>query len=243
LPCFAPFCCGSLFILYGTSPSCVLGRRLQHLGPDLARWDSGGSTFTGLIATTYDALVLFEACLRGHLNHVPRRPHDRERNFLIRSGCVFIYVANESSIKRWTDGVNWSPSYILGNFLIYRELDQPFPPGEKQRTIKRRQQRTARPGEPYPRPDSTGESYSPTTSQSTSLSTRTPTDAERQLIGSLTDSYGFKPNSLVKKTISVTVQDVTHHLISYYDMKDIKMAYSNIHLKHLLSAPLDLDQS
>jgi hypothetical protein len=78
-------------------------------------------TFTGHVATTNDALVIFEACLGGHLNHVPRRPHDRERDSLIRSGCVFIYVGNESGIKRWTDGVNWSPSRILGNFLVYRD--------------------------------------------------------------------------------------------------------------------------
>ena len=180
-------------------------------------------TFQGHVATTNDALILFEACLSGHLNHVPRRPHDRERNSLIQSGCVFIYEENASGIKRWTDGVTWSPSRILGNFLVYRELDKPFPPGEKKRAMKKGQRRAARPGEPYPRPDSTGESYSPTTSQSTSFSTTpTPSDAERQLIGSLVDSYGFKTNGLVKKTMSVTVQGVTHHLVSYYDMDDVK---------------------
>jgi hypothetical protein len=62
-------------------------------------------TFTGH-SRHHDALVLFEACLSGHLNHVSKRPHDRERNSLIRSGCIFIYIENESSIKRWTDGVN-----------------------------------------------------------------------------------------------------------------------------------------
>lgn len=36
-------------------------------------------TFTGHVATTNDAPVLFEACISGHLNRVPRRPHDRER--------------------------------------------------------------------------------------------------------------------------------------------------------------------
>jgi hypothetical protein len=81
-------------------------------------------TYTGHVSTTNDALILFEACLSGHLNHVPRRPHDRERNSLIRSGCVFIYEENASGIKRWTDGVTWSPSRILGNFLVYREEGQ-----------------------------------------------------------------------------------------------------------------------
>jgi hypothetical protein len=180
-------------------------------------------TYTGHVSTTNDALILFEACLSGHLNHVPRRPHDRERNSLIRSGCVFIYEENASGIKRWTDGVTWSPSRILGNFLVYRELDKPFPPGEKKRAKKKSTRHPTRPGEPYARPDSTGESYSPTTPQSTSFTnTPTPSDAERQLIGSLIDSYGFKPNGLVKKTMSVTVQGVTHHLVSYYNMDDVK---------------------
>lgn len=110
-------------------------------------------TYHGYVATTQDALILFEACLTGVLPHVPRRPHDRERNHLVRSGSVFIYEENTSGIKRWTDGVTWSPSRILGNFLVYRELDKPFPPGEKKRAMKKGNRlpvQASRPGEPYP---------------------------------------------------------------------------------------------
>jgi Gti1/Pac2 family transcription factor len=181
-------------------------------------------TFTGHVATTNDALILFEACLTGQLSHVPRRPHDRERNMLIRSGCVFIYEENASGIKRWTDGVTWSPSRILGNFLVYRELDKPFPPGEKKRAMKKNSRaRPSRPGEPYPRPESNNStSYSPTTPSSATFSPdRAPNEMERSLIGSLVDSYGFKADGLVKKTMSVTVQGVTHHLVSYYSVSDV----------------------
>lgn len=185
---------------------------------------SGGAalqpTFQGHVSTTQDALVLFEACLQGHLSHVPRRPHDRERSSLIRSGCVFIYEENASGIKRWTDGVTWSPSRILGNFLVYRELDKPFPPGEKKRAMKKQQRRPSRPGEPYARtsdvggyPDGQPGSYPSDRSASS--------EVERQLIGSLVDSYGFKQDGLVKKTMSVTVQGVTHHLVSYYHVNDV----------------------
>ncbi|KIW15250.1 hypothetical protein PV08_05295 [Exophiala spinifera] len=177
---------------------------------------SGGAslqpTFRGHVATTQDALILFEACLQGHLSHVPRRPHDRERAHLITSGSIFIYEENASGIKRWTDGVTWSPSRILGNFLVYRELDKPFPPGEKKRAMKKQQRRPSRPGEPYARPD--GPPY--TTDQSSQTA-----EMERQLIGSLVDSYGFKKDGLVKKTMSVTVQGVTHHLVSYYLVNDV----------------------
>lgn len=163
------------------------------------------------MATTQDALILFEACLQGHLSHVPRRPHDRERAHLITSGSIFIYEENASGIKRWTDGVTWSPSRILGNFLVYRELDKPFPPGEKKRAMKKQQRRPSRPGEPYARPD--GPTYSNEQSSQNA-------EMERQLIGSLVDSYGFKKDGLVKKTMSVTVQGVTHHLVSYYLVND-----------------------
>ena len=118
---------------------------------------SGGAgplvpTFHGFVHNSMDGLILFEACLSGKLHHVPRRPHDRERSSLIKSGSIFIYEENASGIKRWTDGVAWSPSRILGNFLIYRELEKPFPPGEKKRAMKRK--RASMPGEPYPRRDS-----------------------------------------------------------------------------------------
>jgi Gti1/Pac2 family len=67
----------------------------------------------------------------------PTIPTPRERAQLIKSGCVFIYEENGSGIKRWTDGVPWSPSRILGNFLVYRELMKPFPSGEKKRVKKK----------------------------------------------------------------------------------------------------------
>lgn len=196
-------------------------------------------TYTGYVATTHDALILFEACLTGVLHHVPRRPHDRERSHLVRSGSVFIYEENSSGIKRWTDGVTWSPSRILGNFLVYRELDKPFPPGEKKRAMKKGTRRPAppgRPGEPYPRQESNGQSssYSPTTPTSAPFGERTPqSEVERALVGSLVDSYGFKDSGLVKKTMSVTVSGVTHHLVSYYSVEDV--------IKGILSPPSMVD--
>ncbi|WEW61930.1 Global transcription regulator sge1 [Emydomyces testavorans] len=190
-------------------------------------------TYTGYVASTHDALILFEACLTGVLHHVPRRPHDRERAQLVRSGSVFIYEENASGIKRWTDGVTWSPSRILGNFLVYRELDKPFPPGEKKRAMKKGSRRPAQPtraGEPYPRPqtESNGQPYSPATSSGTPYGERSAqSELERALVGSLVDSYGFKDSGLVKKTMSVTVSGVTHHLVSYYSVEDVMRGVLN----------------
>ena len=191
-------------------------------------------TFHGFVHNSMDGLVLFEACLSGKLHHVPRRPHDRERSSLIKSGSIFIYEENASGIKRWTDGVAWSPSRILGNFLIYRELEKPFPPGEKKRAMKRK--RSSMPGEPYPRRESdendNSELTTPLTPPTPNIASEGKSDMgpssdhdkelERSLIGSLVDSYGFRPDGLVKKTMSISVNGISHHMVSYYKVDDVK---------------------
>jgi hypothetical protein len=185
-------------------------------------------TWRGHIETTKDALIIFEACFSGSLAHCFRRPHDRERNQLIVSGNVFVYEEATSGIKRWTDGIPWSPSRILTNFLIYRQLNSPFPPGEKKRATKR-SQRSIKPGEPYP----SSASSTPVTDESRPFPPASPNpsikadetsdkDANRGLVGSLVDSYEFKENGLLKKTMTVTVHNVQHHLVSYYSLEDAK---------------------
>ena len=185
-------------------------------------------TWRGHIETTKDALIIFEACFTGQLAHCFRRPHDRERNQLIVSGNVFVYEEATSGIKRWTDGIPWSPSRILTNFLIYRQLNSPFPPGEKKRATKR-SQRPIKPGEPYssatstPTTDETRPFPPESPNASTVKADETPDkDANRGLVGSLVDSYEFKENGLLKKTMTVTVHNVQHHLVSYYSLEDAK---------------------
>ncbi|ORY69483.1 Gti1/Pac2 family-domain-containing protein [Pseudomassariella vexata] len=188
----------------------------QHAGAPLQ------PTFQGYIATTMDALILFEACLTGQMSHVPRRPHDRERNQLIVSGNVFIYEEHSSGIKRWTDGVPWSPSRILGNFLLYRELDKPFQPGEKKRAMKKNKENGVSKSIAAPRSNSVG--FGGMTVASTlpgSYDNTNGRDAERALVGSLVDSYQFKQDGLVKKTISVQYKGMHHHLVSYYNIEDV----------------------
>ena len=147
-----------------------------------------------------DALILFEACLQGRINHLSRRPYDRERLGLIQSGNVFIYEEYSSGIKRWTDGRHWSPSRVLGNFLVYRELRTAFLPGMTRKVMRPRRA-------PYSerRGSSDGQ-----------------TDAEYALIGPLVDSYPFKPCGLVKKIIRVVLNGVPHHLVAYYTLEDVE---------------------
>lgn len=187
-------------------------------------------TWRGHIETTKDALIIFEACFSGSLAHCFRRPHDRERNQLIVSGNVFVYEEATSGIKRWTDGIPWSPSRILTNFLIYRQLNNPFPPGEKKRATKRGQ-RPTKPGDPYPAPGSSKGNGGDECYRVSPVSPPTPglkseesldKDANRGLLGSLIDSYEFKENGLLKKTMTVVINNVQHHLVSYYSLDDAK---------------------
>ncbi|ORX81307.1 hypothetical protein K493DRAFT_320699 [Basidiobolus meristosporus CBS 931.73] len=78
-------------------------------------------TYFGYIETVHDALLVLEACRLGKLNRVRRRLTDKERRS-IRSGSVYVWEEEESGIRRWTDGYNWSPSRVFGSFLTYREL-------------------------------------------------------------------------------------------------------------------------
>lgn len=176
-------------------------------------------SYVGHVKSTAEAILLFEGCLQGAISHVSRRPHDRERSHLIKSGNVFIYEENSSGIKRWTDGIPWSPSRILGNFLVYRELERPFPPGEKKRAMKRTSKKS-----PGISKTELGvpQASNPQSSAASALNSNSvPNEHTRSLIGSLVDSYGFKEGGLVKKTISTTVNGVSHHLVSYYSVDDV----------------------
>ncbi|KAF9153093.1 hypothetical protein DFQ26_000673 [Actinomortierella ambigua] len=154
-------------------------------------------TFHGFIETTQDTLLIFEACHRGLLPRICRRLQEKERR-IVQSGTVFVFDERESGIKRWTDGLVWSPSRILGNFLVYRELDKRNS-GKKDASPIDRASR----------------------SSSSDVESAIEKNKERALVGSLTNSYRFKKNGLVKKTMSIVVNGVSQHLISYYSKDDV----------------------
>lgn len=144
---------------------------------------------------------------------------------MIRSGSVFVFDERESGIisfnidrglkrtelsiyigiKRWTDGLVWSPSRILGNFLIYRELDKRIPGDKKLTSITN---------------ESRQRSFSADQTAGI-LGVSTDRNRERRLVGSLSDSYRFRKDGLIKKTMSIIVNGVTQHLVSYYHPQDI----------------------
>jgi hypothetical protein len=115
---------------------------------------------------------------------VTRRLVDRERK-MITSGSVFVFDESESGIKRWTDGLLWSPSRILGNFLVrwkldrvtavtdvfshkklYRETDKRTT-GSQSRSSQLMQSEPSPPSQPLPPPTTT----TPTSASSSSANT------------------------------------------------------------------------
>ncbi|CAG8627192.1 6633_t:CDS:2, partial [Scutellospora calospora] len=82
------------------------------------------------IQTVNDAMIIFEACRKGILQRTTRRLLEKEKEEL-RSGQVYVFDEHESGIKRWTDGRLWSPSRIIKDFLVYREL------ATRDRSVKR----------------------------------------------------------------------------------------------------------
>ncbi|KAF8516509.1 Gti1/Pac2 family-domain-containing protein [Gautieria morchelliformis] len=177
--------------------------------------------WTGWIETTGDALLILEAARRGMIPRVTRRLVDSERR-MITSGSVFVFDEDESGIKRWTDGFFWSPSRILGNFLLYRETD-------KKANLRGAQRSTA--------PTSTSPSIlvndgtHPTLLRNDSSTLSRPKNItsgdvdrarERSLFGSLTNSKKFKSQGMMKKASRIHFFLVAQHLISYYKVEDVE---------------------
>ncbi|GAA5795866.1 Gti1/Pac2 family-domain-containing protein [Helicostylum pulchrum] len=152
-------------------------------------------TFHGFIENTTDTLLIIEACRNKILPKINRRLIERERHS-IKSGTIIVFDETESGIKRWTDGFLWSPSRILGNFLVYREL-------ASRETRKNEEGQNA-----YDHQE-----------ESALIHQR-----ERALVGSLTTantSYNFKKNGLIKKTIRILVNGNFLHIVSYYSKSDV----------------------
>ncbi|KAH8621170.1 hypothetical protein IG631_24191 [Alternaria alternata] len=199
-------------------------------------------TWQGFLDTTRDAMTVVEAALQGRLSHIGRRPHDKERAGMLTSGTVLVYEENASGIKRWTDAVHWSPSRVMNNCLIYRQLVRALKPEEKMSapnpscgTKRKRKEENgpvrSKTGEVLENSEDECENPSFDTSLSgnvgfmnklyTNFAQSLTPDQQRRFCGSLIDSYEFKEGGLMKKTISVKYQGTHHHVISYYSLEDV----------------------
>ncbi|KAF5844552.1 hypothetical protein GGP41_007562 [Bipolaris sorokiniana] len=199
-------------------------------------------TWHGFLDTTKDAMTVVEAALQGRLSHISRRPHDKERAEMLTSGTVLVYEENASGIKRWTDAVHWSPSRVMNNCLIYRQLVRALKPEEKKSALnpscgsKRKRKESSGPvrsktGEMLENSEDEYENQSfdpslagdadPMNKVYANFAQSLTPDQQRRFCGSLIDSYEFKEGGLMKKTISVKYQGTHHHVISYYSLEDV----------------------
>ncbi|KAG7191632.1 uncharacterized protein KQ657_002901 [Scheffersomyces spartinae] len=168
-------------------------------------------TFYGYINSTTDALILIQNVLDNQFLLVRGRLQGKERACLIRSGNVFVFIEEQSGIKRWTDGISWSPSRINGQFLVYKERNKPRLKSFLSKEL----------------------SSSPISADESSITSRTPnTDSISSSRSSISDPSGTKFASnenggvggngkLVKKTLSLNYNNQTFHMISYYNPEDI----------------------
>ena len=78
-------------------------------------------TYRGMLKTKNDALLLIQATNVGVLQRLKSRLSEYEKSS-ISSGDVFVLSEQESNVKRWTDGFNWSASRMQGDFLIYKRI-------------------------------------------------------------------------------------------------------------------------
>ena len=128
---------------------------------------------------------------------------------MITSGSVFVFDEDESGIKRWTDGFFWSPSRILGNFLLYRETEKRGAGHRGARNDVDQGDQSAGVDATGPAaaaaaaaaPGGGGKSEGQTLSRPRGETTRLGIDRqrERSLVGSLTNSYKFKAGGMMKK--------------------------------------------
>ncbi|KAJ2900587.1 Gluconate transport-inducing protein [Coemansia aciculifera] len=159
-------------------------------------------TYHGFIDTAQDALIIFEACNKGMLNRVQRRFSDRERR-TIRSGAVYVWDEEETTMRRWTDGRTWSPSRVHGCFLIYYELE-----GRRHQFVNR--------GNGGPSSGRGGSGVSPHNGQIEPA----PFSSSHELCP---PNIVQKEHGLIKKALSLCTNDKRKlHLVCYYSREDVE---------------------
>lgn len=193
-----------------------------------------------LVDTTRDAIIVVMGAIEGRVPLVAGRPPERERHWLIRSGYVFVYEEGMAQIKRWTDSVPWSPSRAFTNMLVYRQVTKRFKAGSR-RVLAKKSRDTSSRTTPYsPRPSSSergepgmdhGSPIQETASDSHGRTGETPEmdqdlealspEQRKLVVGSLADSYEFKPAGLCKKTLSLIHDGRKYHIVSYYVIRDV----------------------
>ncbi|KAF7703838.1 Gluconate transport inducer 1 [Cucumispora dikerogammari] len=78
----------------------------------------------GYIKTLEDAYLIIHAARLRLIKTIDKRLSDEEKRN-IDSGKIYVFFETPNGIKRWTDGMFWSPSRVKGPFLDYEIIDNP----------------------------------------------------------------------------------------------------------------------
>ncbi|KAJ3284409.1 hypothetical protein HDU79_008245 [Rhizoclosmatium sp. JEL0117] len=154
-------------------------------------------TYHGFIEDPLDAVYVVQGTLEGVLPAFKGNAEEMA-SIKVRSGTVIVMPEKGLTVKRWRDGIKWSPSRAYGQFLLYRqiELKDPGAPDEPDVTHE-------------PAPYSTP--YGSTTGLQPTFTART-----------LKEGTQITENGLTKRTITVRGSDgEKHRVVSYYNSKDV----------------------
>lgn len=179
----------------------------------------------GYIGTTKEAIALINACLTQNLAPVNFRTNENERHEIICSGNIFVFIDRPNNIQRWRDSLDWSPSRILGNFLLYRQVIK----GGRKNLEQKHHEQTL-----FARGFRSCQSSAPQNllqgCSSTDLDElpftfispyETRVTCARALCASLMNKPDFIPNGLFKKTISIPVGPDKYRIVAYYTVNDV----------------------
>ncbi|KAI8821213.1 Gti1/Pac2 family-domain-containing protein [Chytriomyces cf. hyalinus JEL632] len=151
-------------------------------------------SFFGFIENPMDALLVIEGCIRSNLRLFTGSAADMART-PIQSGTVIVIPANCAFVKRWRDGIHWSPSRSFGPFLLYRQVEPTYT------------------NESHP----AGPKYAPKRVQS-NVAALEPTFSAR----TLKPNTRLVENGLTKRTITLKGSDgQKHRIVSYYCPVDV----------------------
>ncbi|KAJ3377867.1 hypothetical protein HDU84_008131 [Entophlyctis sp. JEL0112] len=150
-----------------------------------------GESYFGFVEDEVDSLILVDAVIAKKIPPFAGGPLEIAR-LSVRSGSVYILPENSRYLKRWKDGLQWSPSRSYGHFLLYRQVRQ------------------------IDNSTTAGESILHT--ESLNIPGVDPRFAQ----SSLKDGMQIMENGLTKRSITVKGSDgCVYRVISYYNRKDI----------------------
>ncbi|KAJ3382428.1 hypothetical protein HDU84_004281 [Entophlyctis sp. JEL0112] len=150
-----------------------------------------GESYFGFVEDEMDSLILVEAVVAKKIAPFAGGPLEIAR-LSVRSGSVFILAESCRYLKRWKDGLQWSPSRSYGQFLLYRQV------GKMDRSCDAEESAVHAEALNIPGVD------------------------PRYAQSSLKDGTQIVKNGLTKRSITVTGSDGSiYRVISYYNRNDV----------------------